>query len=73
VASSIGQAEWVHVPVQPGWYWHRFKVYGIPIYNVCCVVLEGTNVLVHYLGEREPQLFKRNPHDKFCGPLTPPQ
>lgn len=63
---------WVHTPIEQGWYWHRFYTYGVPIYNLCSVMIAEGAIYIHYLGELKEHPFSRTDRDAFWGPIVPP-
>jgi hypothetical protein len=72
MTSSLNLAGWTRKPPEQGWYWHRFYVDAIPIYNLCCAAIVNERVFIQYVGERDTQVLQADDKDMFWGPLIPP-
>ena len=64
--------KWEDTPRKDGWYWHRFRVSGVPIHNTCYVRHYDGRVFVHYLGEASEEPFKPEDSVAYWGPLEIP-
>jgi len=63
---------WIETPVETGWYWHRFYVEAVPIYNTCYVMVVKERTFVHYLGETEQIELQPKKGEEYWGPLPLP-
>lgn len=63
---------WDNIPIKDGWYWHRFYVSRVPIYNICYLRNSDGRISVHYLGEVRDEPFEPQEGARYWGPLAIP-